>query len=92
MHRRELDGTLSFIGEVRDSAIATSSVSVKHDERFPGTTYDQTLNRCCGVWTVKAKHAWLADALTKVAAVMKPEQRSHTFARLGAEMVYGLSL
>ena len=69
VHRREIDGSVRLLGEFSETAIATSIIRVDESDRFPGRitgTRDQALSP--GIWTVIAPSAWLADALTKVAA------------------------
>ncbi len=81
IHRREREG-FKVIGGLRNAAVATSAISedssfMSHIESSDGVT------PLAGDWTVLAKNAWLADALTKVAALSAPLERAETVAQLG---------
>jgi thiamine biosynthesis lipoprotein len=41
-----------------------------------------------GVWTVVARRAWRADALTKVAALAPAQDRLDTVQRLGGRLIH----
>lgn len=92
VHRRELDGALTFLGRFANTAVATSSVSEAYDARFPGTIVDNSLNLRRGIWSVSAPQAWLADALTKVAAVTEPGRVSDRMRDFDGHLLTGLSL
>ena len=72
VQRRELDGQLSSLGELRDAAIASSQAAepgAVPDPSFPARLVAPDGRRPQpGVWSVLARSAWRADALTKVAA------------------------
>lgn len=83
--RREATGAIGALGRLRDAACATSTVRTARDQRFPGRIVDPSGRALPGGGThsVLARHAWLADALTKVAAVSPPERRAAAVAALG---------
>jgi FAD:protein FMN transferase len=73
LQRRELNGTLSPLGELHDAAAATSHVPLSDAAQcvdFPAYIVARNRNSAPtpGAWTVLARTAWRADALTKVAA------------------------
>ena len=84
---RETDG-FRVIGEIANGAAATSITRDRPDTSFPGrivSTSDAQVHR--GSWTVLARQAWRADALTKVAALLPPTQRAATIRRLGGTLL-----
>ena len=92
--RRELGGELRLLGGLRQAAMASSRVGTERDPRFPGRIvsslpqerrYPRSL--APGVWSVIARTARRADALTKVAAVTRPERRAALIRRLGGELI-----
>jgi thiamine biosynthesis lipoprotein len=86
--RRESDGALQPLGGVRDASIASSAVHVRADPRFPGTIVGAPGQRATpGVWSVLARHAWRADALTKVAALAPEASRQEVLSRLGGRLL-----
>jgi FAD:protein FMN transferase len=82
--RREPDGGIAQLGQLRNAAVATSLVAVQRDASFPGCIVapDGTPAHP-GVHTVVARSAWRADALTKVAATCPAATRRATVAGLG---------
>ncbi|WP_238947599.1 FAD:protein FMN transferase [Caldimonas brevitalea] len=73
VHRREPDGRMQALGILREAAVATSQRKAGGlgDDRCPGCIVappDLRAADAAGVWTVLARSAWRADALTKVAA------------------------
>jgi thiamine biosynthesis lipoprotein len=86
--RRESDGALRPLGGVRDAALASSAVQPGADRRFPGTILDASgRRRAPGVWSVLARRAWRADALTKVAALAPEARREALLSRLGGRLL-----
>ena len=90
VQRRELDGQLTSLGGLRDAALASSraSHSWHRDDPFPACIVapeGQTPET--GIWTVLARSAWRADALTKVASTTAPAQRQALVQRLGGCLV-----
>jgi thiamine biosynthesis lipoprotein len=86
--RRENDGALRPLGGVQDAAIASSAVRARADRLFPGTIVDATGHRSApGVWSVLARRAWRADALTKVAALAPDASRQALLRRLGGRLL-----
>jgi FAD:protein FMN transferase len=85
-----LRGTDGFriAGHLIDCAVATSVTTDLFDERFPGrivSTGQMPVER--GAWTVLARQAWRADALTKVAALAPAAERGARVARLGGRLI-----
>lgn len=82
--RREADGRITQLGQLRNAAVATSLVAPQRDDSFPGyiVAPDGTPAHP-GVHTVVARSAWRADALTKVAATCPAATRRATVAGLG---------
>lgn len=84
VQRREWDGSLRDLGLLQNAALATSRVAEasldfpSHIVAPPGVKAEK------GIWSVLAKSAWRADALTKVAAGTAVECRQSTIASLGA--------
>lgn len=83
--RREIDGTLRQLGGLRDAALATSAARRTADNEFPGLIVGESVQ--VGVWSVVARFAWRADALTKVAANAPDDAREAIIARLGGQLV-----
>jgi thiamine biosynthesis lipoprotein len=72
------------LGQLRNAAVATSRVA-QDDDGFPSRLVGQAGQALeDGVWTVLARSAWRADALTKVAAATAAAERASTIAALGA--------
>jgi thiamine biosynthesis lipoprotein len=93
VHRREADGTLTPLGGLREAAIASSAVHVGAEGRFPGTILSAGDGRPTpGVWSVLARQAWRADALTKVAALAPEASRQSALSRLGGRLVCPLQV
>jgi thiamine biosynthesis lipoprotein len=87
--RRDADGNVSQLGGLREAAIATSAVGEQPDARFPGAIVSTTGQMPhSGVWTVVARRAWRADALTKVAALAPAQDRLDTVQRLGGRLIH----
>ncbi|WP_280152611.1 FAD:protein FMN transferase [Piscinibacter sp. XHJ-5] len=91
VHRREADDTLVPLGALRDAAIATSHA------RAPDAAWDagrpalivplSPAQPMAGVFSVLARKAWRADALTKVACQMAGAPREAMLRRLGGVLV-----
>lgn len=89
VHRRELDGRLTPLGALRNAAIA-SSRSAAPDTAFPAQLVSPVgVAPARGVWSVLARCAWRADALTKVAATTPAAQREERVRRLGGCVLAG---
>jgi len=83
VHRRELDGRLTPLGALRNAAIASSHCGAP-DPSFAACIVAPTPHAPPpGVWSVLARSAWRADALTKVAATAPAAQREALVRRLG---------
>jgi thiamine biosynthesis lipoprotein len=90
VHRRELDGTLRPLGALRDAAVASTRVSAPgaEDPSFPAHIVAPPAQKAhTGVWTVLARTAWRADALTKVAATTAASERGERVQRLGGILI-----
>jgi len=90
VHRRELDGTLQPLGTLRDAAVASTRVSEPGaaDESFPACIVAPPARQAQpGVWTVLARTAWRADALTKVAATAVASERRGRIEQLGGSLI-----
>jgi len=87
VHRREVDGQFSSLGALRNAAIATSRAVADNmlpDESFPAQVVAPPGRQPKpGVWTVLARSAWRADALTKIAANAPAPQREARVRELG---------
>lgn len=84
LQRRELDGSLSSLGSLRNAALATSHTAAQNDPAFPSRIISATGQAPePGVWSVLAGSAWRADALTKVAAATAAAQRQALVRALG---------
>jgi len=87
--RPDGQGGLEPLGGIRNAALATSRVTDFDDHSFHGRIVSQRGVAECGQWSVIARHAWRADALTKVAALARGHQRGELLARLGGREVDG---
>ncbi len=81
------DGALRPCGMLRNAAFATSQVAAVRDESFPADIIGPIgLAPQHGVWSVLARSAWRADALTKVAAIAPAAARGQLLERLGGRL------
>lgn len=88
VQRRELDNYLTVIGQLHNAALATSCIKQECDPRFPGRIVTGNAGKPgYGVWTVLARHAWRADALTKIAALSSGALREKRVAQLGGKLL-----
>jgi thiamine biosynthesis lipoprotein len=92
LQRREFDGVLSPLGGLRNAAAATSRTTdsdTPQCDDFPACIVTANPNSAPapGVWTVLARTAWRADALTKVAANTPPALRHGLISLLGGRLV-----
>ena len=86
--RRENDGTLQPLGRIREAAIASSAVQTRAERRFPGMIVHAAGHGSTpGVWSVLARRAWRADALTKVAALAPQASRQALLLRLRGRLL-----
>lgn len=82
--RRRADGSLQGLGRLREAAVATSAARAAPCADLPGWLADaQGAPVAPGLWTVLARQAWRADALTKVAAASAGDQAGAAVAALG---------
>lgn len=87
VQRREIDGSYSTLGGLQNAAIATTCVRAAHDKSFPAWIVSDVLIPATGTWSVIARHAWRADALTKVASLAHPFDRTALIERLGGKLI-----
>lgn len=72
---------------LQNAALATSSASA--DPSFHAVIVDaQGCEVTAGAWSVMARRAWRADALTKVAALANATQRAALIEQLGGRLVH----
>lgn len=87
VQRREIDGSYYALGGLKDAAIATTTVRAQPDKTFPAWIISGSRTPEIGTWSVLAPKAWRADALTKVASIANPAERSALIERLGGKLV-----
>ncbi len=88
VQRRELQGYLTSLGNLKEAAISTSSIRSKHNNDYPGwIIHGNTAKPTEGTWSILARKSWLADALTKVAGLANSEQRSTLIEQLGGKLI-----
>lgn len=87
VRRREIDGGYTALGGLRQAAIATSCVRPARNASFPAWIVGGKQMPTTGVWSVLARTAWRADALTKVASLAPHSERSALIERLGGRLV-----
>jgi len=91
VQRRESGGGMTPLGGLQNAAMASSGVRETPDAEFPGWIVGGDFTPNHGVWTVLARTAWRADALTKVASVSSNEERAGLIRRLGGKLVEEMS-
>jgi len=85
---RQGGGAPVYAGDLQNAAVATSSARSELDARYQGllvNTEGRPIDE--GQWTVVARSAWRADALTKVAATAPRDEAEQLVARLGGTLV-----
>jgi FAD:protein FMN transferase len=89
VQRREAGGSFTALGALRNAALASSRAGFDCPcDDFPGCIVGRPGQAPApGVWTVLARSAWRADALTKVAAAAAPAGRAALIRSLGACLV-----
>lgn len=85
--RRELDGRLADLGTLRCGALASSAALAQPDASLPGFIVGGAPARNARVWSVAARFAYRADALTKIAANAPDDAREQILQRLGGRLV-----
>ncbi len=88
LQRREIDGSFTALGGLKNAALASSHVSVKYDVNFPSKIVAENVEPTLGVWSVMSHFAWRADALTKVASLANEHNRADIVNQLGGKVVY----
>ena len=90
--RREADGRVVRLGGLREASLATSVAGARED-LAPGAVVTASGGATeSGTWSVIARHAWRADALTKVAALTADGDRASVLMRLGGRLAEPLDL
>ncbi|MDG0818180.1 FAD:protein FMN transferase [Bdellovibrio svalbardensis] len=88
LHRREIDESLTTLGNFQEIAVATSTVSEQYNPQYPGKILgSNNVPAHIGAWTVTSGSAWRADALTKVASLASDDQRQDLITRLGGKLL-----
>ncbi len=89
IYRRDINGDIQFLTHLQNSALATSQTNTLHDENFPSflVSNNKEHDLSPNVWTVTAPKAWLADALTKVAAFASANERRQLLSELGGQLI-----
>lgn len=88
VHRRDEHGEIELLGGIQNAALASSDSKPGFDPKFPGLMIPKLGGITApGVWSVIARQAWRADALTKVAALAPPGQRHELVEKLGGRIV-----
>lgn len=85
---RAQDDGFRIIGLLRQHAAATSCATTESQRRFPAclvTTAGTLASE--GTWTILARQAWRADALTKVAAQVPRADCAEVIRRLGGSLL-----
>ncbi len=86
VQRREMDGSFLTLGGLQEASVATSTVRSEHDKTFPAWVFSEYRTPQTGTWSVLARKAWRADALTKVASLANPAERNALIERLGGKL------
>lgn len=88
IHLRRGDAAPVYAGDLKNAAIATSSAREQVDDRYQGLIVNNGGKPVGqGQWTVVARSAWRADALTKVAANAPRDEAEQLVASLGGTLV-----
>lgn len=87
VQRREIDGSYNALGGLQNAAIATTCVRSAHDKSFPSWIFSDARTPATGTWSVIARQAWRADALTKVASLAHPSERNTLIEQLGGKLI-----
>lgn len=89
VQRREPDERLTSLGWLREAAVATSIAWPQPQDRYPAWLVgaDGAFAGQARAWTVMARRAWRADALTKVAALAPMAERQRLIEDLGGRLL-----
>jgi FAD:protein FMN transferase len=87
VQRREMDGGYAALGGLQEAALATSCVQPSQGKSFPAWIVSGARSPKIGVWSVLARRAWRADALTKVASLAHPSECGAIIDQLGGRLV-----
>lgn len=83
VYQRTLNDEQVLLGHLQNAAIASSCVRNTHNADFPAWIVAQNNTPKTGVYSVIAHSAWRADALAKVACVVKDTERDIILGKLG---------
>ena len=87
VQRREAGGDYRHLGGLQEASLATSSVHAVQDTSFPAWIVSDIGTPEQGIWSVLARRAWRADALTKVASLAHRSQRAELVQKLGGRLL-----
>lgn len=88
IQQRESNHCFSAIPSISNAAVASSWVKKDFEKNFPGHLVGCNGNSVKnGIYTVSASRAWLADALTKVAAFADPLVCQRLFSKYKATLL-----
>ncbi len=88
VHARDNAGHSIYLGDFHDTALATSAAADSYCDRFPAQILGRDHSAVnAGIWSVLAPSAWLADALTKVAATAPPLQSHVIISKCGGRLI-----
>ena len=91
VHRRSALNEFEYLGDFKNTAIATSAVHAIDDSRFPGkivSSKDSVMTPQIGIFTVQSSAAWLSDALTKVVCIASSDLAQKIVSSFGAQIIY----
>lgn len=87
VQQRNARGRLQSLANLKNLALATSCVFSRPRSDYPGWIVSDLGQPKRGAWSVVAKEAWRADALTKVACLAPPGRRKSLVEALGGKCV-----
>ncbi len=92
LHRRNSLNQLEYLGEFKNTAVATSAVREEDDEekRFSGKILVRKgvdYSPRPGIFSVQSPSAWLSDALTKVVSIAPSDQAQKIVESYGAKII-----
>ena len=94
VHVRGADENLVPLGQLGNVAVASSRTTASPAEGFNGQIVGSDasiVSSTPGVLTVIARHAWVADALTKVAANVPEQECASRIESLGGKLIFPFS-
>ena len=88
IHVRDAAGGVVPLCPLGNAALARSRTIAAPDDGFRGEIIGDGVSSAPRVWSVIARHAWLADALTKVAANSPAAGKREMVESLGGHLVF----